>query len=310
MSFFSDCNHIAIPGRQFPVDVYYTKEPEEDFIDAALLTILQIHAEEESGGILVFLPGQDDIENLIVMLEEHLPSIKHKHMNSASSSSLASNEFKDFCVLPLYSALSQEEQMKAFEPSQDGIRKIVVATNIAETSLTIAGVKYVVDTGFNKNRSVNGATGVESLRTAPISQSQANQRAGRAGRESAGKCFRLYTEDAFENLALSAVPEIRRVNITQVVLQLKVLGVKDPETFPLPSPPSAQSVTRAVVVLVALGALDKTTKVCINFTSHLISSSIFYLFLGFNFSWRKYGSTSSRTHACSYAALLCSIQLC
>lgn len=250
LAFFSDSVLVRVPGRQFPVHLLYTRAPEEDYLDAAMLAVLQIHAEEEPGGVLVFLPGQEDIENLTHMLAEHLPSVK-----GGGGGPAPANGSSDFSILPLYSALSQEEQLLAFEPSAPGVRKIVVATNIAETSLTIAGVRYVVDTGFSKGRALT-ASGAESLRTAPISQSQADQRAGRAGRESAGKCFRLYTEDAFERLERSAVPEIRRVAVTQVVLQLSALGVQ-PESFPFPSPPEPSALRRALQVLVALGALDK-----------------------------------------------------
>lgn len=261
MTFFHQSHFVAVPGRQFPVDIYYTLEPEADFLDAALLTCLQIHAEEEAGGVLVFLPGQEDIENLVHMLEEHLPSILSKQMRQRSMEKTALNSegkqaLVDFCIYPLYAALSQEEQLRAFAPSVSGVRKFVVATNIAETSLTIAGIKYVVDTGYNKCRSVS-LRGLETLKVSPVSQSQANQRSGRAGREAAGKCFRLYTEDAFERLEVSTVPEIRRVNISQVVLQLKVLGVKSPETFPFPSPPTTDGLHRAINLLGALGALDK-----------------------------------------------------
>jgi ATP-dependent RNA helicase DHX8/PRP22 len=110
---------------------------------------------------------------------------------------------QDFEICPLYAALPPDEQMRVFEPSPPGVRKFILATNIAETSVTISGIKYVVDTGFVKSRLLQEISGFEMLKVTSISQSQANQRAGRAGRESEGKCFRLYTEDVFEG---SSVP--------------------------------------------------------------------------------------------------------
>lgn len=255
MNFFDDTHAIHIPGRQFPVQIYYTKQPEEDFIDAAFLTCLQIHAEEEAGGILVFLPGQEDIENLTYLLEEHLPFIQSKHSSSRHQRENA-RLMQDFCIFPLYAAMPQEEQLLAFQTPAPGVRKIVVATNIAETSLTISGVRYVVDSGFHKSRAVS-SSGMETLRVTPVSQSQANQRAGRAGRESSGKCFRLYCESAFERLEQASIPEIKRMNIAQVVLELKAMGI-DASAFPFPSPPPPASISRAVNTLHALGAIDKS----------------------------------------------------
>lgn len=335
MSFFKDPNLVTIPGRQFPVTVFYTKEPEPDYMGAALLTCLQIHEnssnEEEcadnvdvpdspsenfmtdgkgmkskklqnfdssrnlNGGVLVFLPGQEDIEGLMELLEEHLPRVSASGNNSIQSQAaletlktvmtikenkttndkseegmkeqqhvIAEIYDKNFEILPLYAALPPEEQMKAFKKSRPGVRKFVLATNIAETSVTISGISYVIDVGFVKMRSLHDITGIEALQVVPVSQSQANQRTGRAGREREGQCFRLFTEETFEALPISSVPEIQRVNIAQVILQLKVLGIANPLDFPYPSPPSQVSVRKALELLVGLGALDKS----MNLTSH------------------------------------------
>lgn len=265
MGFFQDCNVISIPGRQFPVDIYYLKSPEDDYIDAAMLACLQIHEQEEAGGVLVFLPGQDEIENLQSLLEKHLPDIKCKHQQNSFTSSSSTSEYKvssienSFVIRPLYASLPPEEQLKAFKPSTANIRKFVLSTNIAETSVTLSGIKYVVDTGCVKTRFMAKGTGMEMLKITPVSQSQANQRAGRAGRESAGKCFRLYSESAFEKLEISTIPEIQRVNISQVILQLKVLGIKSLDTFHFISPPSKESLKKSLEELLLLEAIDSVS---------------------------------------------------
>jgi HrpA-like RNA helicase len=271
MNFFKESKLVSIPGRQHPVDVYYASEPVDDYVDAAMLTCCQIHAEEELGGVLVFLPGQDDIENLQALLEDNLPSVTmhgshgsisngHKHHeqpHQKTSGSISNTGIRNYEILPLYAAMNPEDQMAVFAPSPAGVRKFILATNIAETSVTITGIKYVVDTGFVKSRELQALTGVEMLRVCPVSKAQANQRAGRSGRESAGKCFRLYTEPVFEELEEMTQPEIQRVNLTQVVLQLKSLGVTNPVQFPYLSPPSISALKKALETLLLLGALNK-----------------------------------------------------
>jgi HrpA-like RNA helicase len=284
MSFFADTNLIKIEGRQHPVTVMYTKEPEEDYVDAALRTCAQIHSSEAPGGVLVFLPGQEDIENLQVLLEEHLPSVigrmdesavlsKQKHLQkrlavvqedirndknrtSGSGGVVVDANLHDFEVRPLYAAMPPDQQLAVFEPPPQGVRKFILSTNIAETSVTISGIKYVVDAGYFKCKLMEATTGVEMLKVTPVSQAQANQRAGRAGREAPGKCFRVFTESAFEGLAEASLPEIQRVSIAQVVLQLLDIGVKDPKTFLYPSPPMESSLSKAGHELFYLGALD------------------------------------------------------
>ena len=284
-SFFDETNVIYIAGRQYPVDVFYTEDAVDDFIDAALLTCLQIHAKEEDGGVLVFLPGQDDIESLSALLETHLPSViadtkrdtvisnsapPSKKLKLAGNTEAAQRSegdgqttvvvkanFSDFKVYALYAALSPDDQMAVFAPSTPGIRKFILSTNIAETSVTLSGVKFVVDTGFAKCRMLQESTGIEMLKVRGISKAQANQRAGRSGRESPGKCFRLYTEDMFESLEEVPIPEIQRVNIAQVILQLKAVGVESPLDFPYLSPPSRSSLRGALETLLMLRALDR-----------------------------------------------------
>jgi HrpA-like RNA helicase len=150
----------------------------------------------------------------------------------------------------MYAALPPEAQLAAFAEKPAGCRrKVILATNIAETSVTLPAIRYVVDTGKHKCRNVAAATGMESLTVSDISQAQAAQRAGRAGRVQAGICFRLYTEGAYNSLPEASVPEILRVNLAQVVLQLKGMGIKDLATFEFVTPPSKASLVRATCSL-------------------------------------------------------------
>ena len=265
-SFFPKATKIQIPGRQFPVQIVYTKEAQDDYMDAALLTALQIHEETEDGDILIFLPGQEEIEDLASLLKQHLrkddvesnkdfvQSIQGIGTNLHSMSSLVN----DVLVCVLYAAMPPAAQMLAFAPKPQGCRrKIVLSTNIAETSVTLNGIRYVVDCGKHKMRDFSSTTGMESLTVSDISQAQAAQRTGRAGRVEAGFCFRLYTEDAFDALDENITPEILRVNLAQVVLQLKGMGVHDPRTFDFLTPPAPASLLKAFELLFAIGAVDK-----------------------------------------------------
>jgi ATP-dependent RNA helicase DHX8/PRP22 len=209
--FFDNAPVVYSHGRTFPVDMFYTEEPEEDYVDAAMWTCLQINAEETPGDILVFLTGQEEIEALGKMLKDR-------------AAKLPPNLPKLNVVL-LFAALPPEEQMKVFEETPPGTRKVVLATNIAETSLTINGIRYVVDSGLTKSRTYHPRSGVDELMVAPIAQSQAMQRAGRAGREAPGKCFRLYTEEVMPSLPKFIKPELLRTNLSGVVLQLKVRSI-------------------------------------------------------------------------------------
>jgi len=283
---------IKIPGRQYPVQILYTKDVQEDYIDSALSTALQIHfdmvqEEEDKGDILIFLPGQEEIEDLSVLLKKHLKdeattftnslsrtsntnnkdivqSIKGIGTSLSSSSTSSSAIINNVLICSLYAALPPEQQMFAFQPKPPGcIRKIILATNIAETSVTLEGIKYVIDCGKHKMRDFSGATGMERLMVSDISKAQAAQRAGRAGRMSSGYCFRLYPEYAFETLEKTTMPEILRVNLAHVVLQLKGMGIHDPRTFDFLTVPNTQSLLKAFELLYALGAVDSTMNLTI-----------------------------------------------
>ncbi|PRP85344.1 hypothetical protein PROFUN_07052 [Planoprotostelium fungivorum] len=239
---YFDAKVIYVEGRQFPVDVYYSAEPQQDWLDAALVTALQIHVEEPPGDILIFLTGREDIESLEELLLE-----KRKKFTP---------EMNDIEVCPIYAGLSPEEQLKAFAPCPPQCRKIILATNIAETSITINGIKYVIDTGMVKSRSFDSRAGVDSLKVVPVSKAAARQRTGRAGRESSGTCYRLYTEEDFYKLEDNTVPEIQRCNLSSVILQMKALGIEDVLNFDYMDKPPKLSIQRALEELLSLGALS------------------------------------------------------
>ena len=147
----------------------------------------------------------------------------------------------ELIILPVYGSLPSEMQSRIFDPPPVGSRKCVVATNIAEASLTIDGIYYVIDPGFCKQKAYNPKMGMDSLVVTPISQASARQRAGRAGRTGPGKCYRLYTEQAFRTEMLpSSIPEIQRTNLGNVVLQLKAMGINDLLGFDFMDPPPVQ----------------------------------------------------------------------
>ncbi|PHJ23184.1 helicase associated domain [Cystoisospora suis] len=197
--------------------------------------------EENGGDILIFMSGQDDIEVTCLLLAERLGQLGEK--------------VPPLTILPIYSQLPADLQAKIFEPSM--YRKVIVATNIAETSLTVDGIKYVIDTGFCKTKIYNSKIGMDALQLTPISQANANQRKGRAGRTGPGVCYRLYTERVFlKEFLPNTIPEIQRTNLSNVVLLLKSIGVKDILTFDLMDSPSQETIVNAMYQLWVLGALD------------------------------------------------------
>ena len=242
--YFFSCPIFTIPGRTFPVEILYTKEPESDYMDAALITVMQIHLTEPEGDVLLFLTGQEEIDTAAEVLYNRMKSL--------------GPAVPELIILPVYSALPSEMQTRIFEPAPPGTRKVVIATNIAEASLTIDGIYYVVDPGFSKQKVYNPKIGMDSLVVAPISQASARQRAGRAGRTGPGKCYRLYTEAAFKNEMLStSVPEIQRSNLSMTVLTMKAMGINDLLNFDFMDPPPPQTLVTALEQLYNLGALDE-----------------------------------------------------
>lgn len=246
--YFNGCPIVEIPGRTFPVEILYTKEPELDYLAAALDSVVQIHVSEPEGDILVFLTGQEEIETSVQVLGERMKAL--------------GPSVPELIILPVYSALPSEMQSRIFEPTPKGSRKVILATNIAETSLTIDGIYYVIDPGFAKINAYDPKLGMDSLVVKPISQAQANQRSGRAGRTGPGKCFRLYTELAFRNEMLpNTIPEIQRQNLSNVILMLKAIGINDLLHFEFMDPPPKESILLSLNELYYLKAVDDQSRI-------------------------------------------------
>lgn len=250
--YFNDAPLLAVPGRTHPVEIFYTPEPEQDYVEAAIRTVLQIHATEPDGDILLFLTGEEEIEDAARKISLEADEM----VREADAGPLK--------VYPLYGSLPPHMQQRIFEPAPPPRRpggrpgrKVIVSTNIAETSLTIDGIVYVVDPGFSKQKIYNPRIRVESLLVSPISKASAQQRAGRAGRTRPGKCFRLYTEGAFKKeLIDQTYPEILRSNLSSTVLELKKLGIDDLVHFDLMDPPAPETLMRALEELNYLACLD------------------------------------------------------
>lgn len=222
----------------------FSKVPCDDYVDSAVKQVLAIHLGQPAGDILVFMTGQEDIEVTCQVIKERLAQIDNAPPLS---------------VLPIYSQMPADLQAKIFEPGENNSRKCVVATNIGETSLTIDGILYVVDSGYVKLKVFNPKIGMDSLQITPISQANANQRSGRAGRTGPGVSWRLYTEQAFVyEMFNNPIPEIQRTNLSTVVLQLKSLHVKDLLQFDFMDPPPQDNLLNSMYQLWVLGALDNT----------------------------------------------------
>lgn len=240
--FYGGAPEFVIPGRTFPVDIQYSRSPCEDYVESAVKQVLAIHVSQGTGDILVFMTGQEDIEVTCELVEERLKQLVDP---------------PKLMVLPIYSQMPADLQAKIFDRAPPGVRKVVVATNIAETSLTVDGIMYVVDSGFSKLKVYNPRMGMDTLQITPVSQANASQRAGRAGRTGPGKAFHLYTEQAFKNeFYIQTIPEIQRTNLSNTVLLLKSLGVKDLLDFDFMDPPPQDTITTSLFDLWALGALD------------------------------------------------------
>lgn len=240
--FFGGVPIFRIPGRTFHVEKYYSKVSIEDYVDGAVKQVLQIHMSNPSGDILVFMTGQEDIEATCQVIAERIAIM---------------DNCPPLLLLPMYSQLPADLQAKIFETAQAGTRKCIVSTNIAETSLTVDGIRYVIDCGYCKLKVYNPKVGMDALQMTPVSQANANQRAGRAGRTGPGYCYRLYTERQFvSELLPNQIPEIQRTNLGNVVLLLKSLGVENLLLFDFMDPPPQDNIMNSMYQLWVLGALD------------------------------------------------------
>ncbi len=235
--FFPDSKIVEIEGRLYPVEDYFLP-PEEDADLAASIDMAldEIEKLESSGDVLVFLPGEREIREISDTLEER----------------------KNWEILPLYGRLSGQEQQKVFRRSSK--RRVILATNVAETSLTLPNIRYVVDSGLVRQSSYNGSTGIQELSTVFVSKSAIMQRRGRCGRLSNGICFHLYTEEDWESATEFTTPEILRSSLSGVILQMAYLNLPPLSEFPMLDKPNIGAIRSGERMLREIGALDKDGK--------------------------------------------------
>ncbi|KAI3425228.1 hypothetical protein D9Q98_008996 [Chlorella vulgaris] len=240
---------MSVEGRTHNVQIHYLEAAVDNYLQVAVETSVAIHKEDLPGDILIFLTGQDECEAVVKLLEEEGRRLQRSRLKWRLQ------------PMALYAGLSAPHQLAAFDAAPRGVRKVVVSTNIAETSVTLEGIVYVIDSCFAKQRCYNPLTGLESLLIAPISKASAQQRAGRAGRVRPGHCLRLCTEADYEDkLPATTVPEMQRSDLSGTVLQLKSLGIDNVMTFEWLAPPPAETMIRALETLHALGALDEDVR--------------------------------------------------
>lgn len=248
-SFFGNAPQFIIPGRTFPVDIMFSKTSCSDYVETAVKQVLTIHlansarTKSSDGDILVFMTGQEDIEVTCELLKEKLDLL---------------DDPPPLDVYPVYSTLPADLQKKIFNKLSSSRRKVVVATNIAETSLTVDGIKYVIDTGLIKMKMFNPKLGMDMLQVVPVSLANANQRSGRAGRTGPGVAYRLYTERAtdIKQMYAQPIPEIQRTNLSNILLLLKSLKVDDIKTFPFLDSPPVDLLNYSLYNLWSIGAVD------------------------------------------------------
>ena len=280
-AFYPGSATMSIPGRLYPVAIYHSKDVlssnQDEVVEKAVDVLKRIHR-REMGHVLLFLPGQYEIEKAVRMIEEwyererssssrdHSSSSQKHSSHADNSSSHADNSsshtdnshtsIPKLRVFPLYAALPAEQQAEVFKPVPNDVRKVVVCTNIAETSVTVPGIRFVIDPGFSREKYYDARTGIDGLDTVRISKVSAQQRAGRAGRTGPGKCYRLYSSEAYNAMAENTVPEIKRSSLLSTMLYLKVLGVDDVLAFDYLDAPAPEAISIALKQLYVLGALD------------------------------------------------------
>ncbi|KAI6848872.1 putative ATP-dependent RNA helicase [Hortaea werneckii] len=241
-------SQVYVEGRQYPVTTKYLDSPAEEVEEATLTRIFALHCKQPMpGDILVFMTGQDRITSLQKIVEEYASNL--------------TSEYPKLMVLPLFAALPQHQQQRIFMPAPPNTRKVILSTNIAETSVTVPGVRFVVDTGMVKVKQFRNRLGLESLLVKQISRSSADQRKGRAGREAPGQCHRLYTEAAYKQFEDHDKPEILRCDLSSALLTMKARGVDDVLGFPFLTPPPRESMEKALLQLLQLGALREDGRI-------------------------------------------------
>jgi RNA helicase HrpA len=235
-AYFGGAPVVNVSGRMYPVKVVWSEDPysEEDRIEKIVTRVVDIHKGQPQGDILVFMTGQEDINQV--------------------STAIENADLKNIMVLPVYGALPPDEQQKIFRP-YPGKRKVVVATNIAETSITIDGVVYVLDSGLVKQSNFHPETGIQSLDVVEHSQAGCQQRTGRAGRTQPGTCYRMYSEASFKKRRQFTEPEIKRMSLASVVLAMESIGIENIREFDFIEQPDHEAFEEAYETLIALGAI-------------------------------------------------------
>jgi ATP-dependent RNA helicase DDX35 len=231
---------LTVEGRMYSNEIFYREEPCPNYVQATVDTVMKIHLKEKSGDILAFLTGQEEVREAINLLKDLQDG----------------RDADDLVILPFYGTLTNHDQLKVFFHTPKGKRKVIFATNIAETSVTIDGIVFVIDCGFVKVKWFSPESSLDSLIVLPISRAAAEQRAGRAGRIRPGKVYRLYTEEDFLTLPEHTPPEMRRTDLCDTILLLKCLGIDNILRFNFPSPPPAKNLLASIETLYALEALD------------------------------------------------------
>jgi HrpA-like RNA helicase len=242
-AFFDDCPVISIKSKIFPIEEIYINEnfSNDDILHNRIVSIVKDNAKEKNGDILIFLPGEFDIKNCIKALVKSDPE-------------------NQLVIYPLYGRLSKEEQEEVFTKTPEGKTKVVVSTNIAETSITIDNIAIVIDSGLAKINFYNQKNFTSSLVTLPISKSSAMQRRGRAGRTRSGKCYRLYSKKSYTSRDMYTLEEILRTDLSEVVLRMSDLGLYDYEHFPFITRPNKDAIKSAEHTLKIIDAIDENRR--------------------------------------------------
>lgn len=244
--FFWNCPTIEVSGRCYPVEIGY-EAGSGNRVEDAVQSAIRLHLHEGPGDILVFLTGSEECEAAVQLMNQKL-------IQFVSRGGAAAPAF----LYSLYGAKSSEEQTSVFEPAEKGSRKIIFSTNIAETSVTIDGIGFVIDSGFSKQKVYNARSGMESLVVMPVSKVRVIQRTGRAGRTQAGKCIRLYSEGFFLNeMRDTSEPEVLRVNLANLILFLKMIGIQDVFNFDFMDRPPDSMIILGLKHLFLLGGIDQ-----------------------------------------------------
>lgn len=233
---------LTVEGRMYENQVFYLDDPCPDYVRGTVDTIMKIHRKEPPGDILAFLTGQEEVHQAITMLRDHME--------------MAGIDEEQLKLLPMHGSLTHHDQLRVFFHVPRSTRKVIIATNIAETSVTIPGVVYVIDCGFIKLKWYMADHEMDMLVVVPASQACCRQRAGRAGRIRSGKVFRLFTEESYKELPIVTPAEMRRADLSMTILNLKALGIDNILRFNFPSPPPAKNMLSSIEMLHALGALD------------------------------------------------------